>query len=249
MSEEKATYRTGDSGDEQPEDWGGTLLPVPRYLYRDDDGEDEPDLPTEAELAAWEALYQAATPEPWVVSDGSRGFEPGMTLFAGRQSARVVAYTASMGASQAQYRADAAFMAAAHNEMVPRLLAEVRRRGWEWAATQTECDQARALVAGQQAELTRLSGPERYLHHGTGAPDSFKAARGILGPLPAPAAVPLPLSDREVAAIKIEYASEAATSDVRRLVATVAALQRQLEARGGLPPVPWVPPGKLGQGS
>lgn len=78
------------------------------------------------DLEAIKQREAAATPGPWVLADGSRGFTPGCTIFEGDNSGRVIAYTASMGASLERLQADGAFIAHARED-VPALVAEIER--------------------------------------------------------------------------------------------------------------------------
>lgn len=77
---------------------------------------------TEDELRQLEALTSEATPGPWVVSNGTRGFPVGHTIFQFSQKGRTIAATSVMHDGT---REDAAFIAACR-EAMPKLLAEVR---------------------------------------------------------------------------------------------------------------------------
>lgn len=67
------------------------------------------------------ARATAATPPPWAISTGKRGFGIGSTIFEGSESGRVIMYSAEMGATIEQYRADCEFAAHARQD-IPDLL-------------------------------------------------------------------------------------------------------------------------------
>ena len=81
-------------------------------------GSNQPDID------AIRAREQAATPGPWVIATGKRGFGIGTTIFEGSEQGRVIMYSAEMGADMMQYAADCSFCAHARDD-IPALLERV----------------------------------------------------------------------------------------------------------------------------